>query len=310
MSRYRLDPGHALTTAGLVAIAVFTSVVCVAFAAGRKATAGLRRVPRLPITLERFGVIAASAIVVLLGFEPVIATALTIGLRDDSANTRAQYYFGYYPALQELANIQESGSIVTFSGYGVSWYTVGLARKIDLADALDLGILRPALESREPAKALSALYQSGAEWGIIPAADSPVGAEFTALMRGAGLPGMSSLMDPTSTTQLQRGAWTMVHLHPPSFAPPGMRAQLSVRRRDRDFSAPHEARFVKSFASDGFVIRISGVKQVAGFTVRVEGYEATTAGRSVFRVRDGRACHDARPHFLCGDRRLFGPAES
>lgn len=271
MSRYRLDPGHALTTAGLVAIALFTGVVCAAFAAGRKVTAGLRRVPRLPKTLERFGVIAASAIVILLGFEPVIATALTIGLRDDSANTRAQYYFGYYPALQELANIQKAGSIVTFSGYGVSWYTVGLVRKIDLADALDLGILRPALESTEPANVSGALSRSGADWGIIPAADSPVGAEFIALMRGARLPGMNSLMDPTSSTQLRRGAWTMVHLHPPSFGPPGMRAQLSVRAAAHDIAAPQETQFFKSFASDGFVMGISGVKQVAAFTVRVEG---------------------------------------
>ncbi|HLW38173.1 MAG TPA: hypothetical protein VKR99_07070, partial [Candidatus Eremiobacteraceae bacterium] len=315
MSWYSLDSGHAMTTDALVVIALFASLVVVAYLTGRVADLTRIRavmngavVPfalalvgvaalvvahavalsvafliaavvieiarRFPKFFERSATIVASVAIVVAGFEPVVATAFTIGLRNDSAAARSQYYFGFYPALQELAGRQKSGTVFTFSGYGVSWYTVGQVRRIDLADALDLGILRKALASPYSGDTTAALRRYGAEWGIMPAAGNPVGEELVGLMRGANLPGISSLLDSTAATQLPRGAWMLVHLLPPTSGPHGLRAQLEVQADGRTLDATRPTDFKKPVRATALRVRLEGAAQVAALTVRVEGSHA------------------------------------
>lgn len=310
LSRYSLDPGHVMTTQGLLMTGLFVVGVAVAYVAGRSihvsapmassaapsfvlallgiialvvltlpwmaaallvTAAALELARRFPARFKRSATVAAFVGAVVLGFEPVAATAVTPGLPADSGTTRAQYYFAYYPALEEVARRQSSGTIFTFAGYGVSWYTVGRLRRIDLADALDLGILRPDLASTYAQDSLRALGRNGATWGILPAASSAVGGEFINLMRAASLPGMNTLLDATLTTQVRRGAWTLVRANPSSFGPSGLRAQLGVQSAGRDIDLTVQPNLAKAPRATGLVVRLYGGSEVASVTIHVEG---------------------------------------
>jgi hypothetical protein len=195
--------GMFLVVAG-AAIALFT--VC----ARRTATPARHDLnPVLPLCL-----------VGALVFEPVAATGMTPGFSVQYEHVRNTTFYGYLPALDAALGDDAGRSLLTFVGYGVTWYSVGRVRPLDLTDALTLGALRGVFERDNPREILERLRHYGAVEAIVPAADGTYAPQWDRLRRDHGMRGLEIFDDPLLSWGARSGDWVRRVFDPPSVPAP------------------------------------------------------------------------------------------
>jgi hypothetical protein len=163
----------------------------------------------------RIGVALATAAIVALvvvSFVPVVLTGVSPGFVAWANEVSNNQYYGYLAALRDVSKSQKAGSVLTFEGYGVTWFTNGQLRRVELVDAFDLGLLRAALGSHDSRTLLAALHRYGVKSAILPAPGGPMRPEFDRLLKSAHLTGLTLLDNPSIATRQSGDAWNVYRI--------------------------------------------------------------------------------------------------
>jgi hypothetical protein len=150
----------------------------------------------------------------ILMFEPVVATAAS-GFQPWAERVEQTQYYGYLGALRQVERTQHDGSVLTFEGYGVPWFSNGRLRRVELTDAFDLGLLRDALARRDRESLSAALRRYGVRGAILPGPSGPLRGEYDRLV-SSGVPGLDLLDDPRVALRLPGDAWSTYEILPRS----------------------------------------------------------------------------------------------
>lgn len=169
----------------------------------------------------RYVAVIAALLAIAAIFEPLIAAAISPGFAAQSASITANEDYGYVPALQNaMALTSGTGSILTYQGYGVTWFSAGRYRRVDLTDAFDLGELRGELQDTSVRPFIDKLEALGVRSAILPAPDSrrPY-KSYRRMMERADLPALHALDDPMlAPIVFANDAWTVHRILSPTNA--------------------------------------------------------------------------------------------
>lgn len=162
----------------------------------------------------RWALPAAAIVTAGIVFEPLIAAAISPGLAAQSAAVKNNEDLAYVPALQTaMAMGSGQGSILTYQGYGVSWYSSGRYRRIDLTDAFDLGAMRTAVQTLSAERFLHGLASYDAFAAILPAPGTRKYESYSRMRAAANLPGLYALDDPLlAPIEYRSDAWAVHHI--------------------------------------------------------------------------------------------------
>lgn len=228
---------------------------------------GLRRTLNQGWDLTQRALIVCCA---LLFFFPVIRTAVSPGFRVQYQAVRNTQVYGYLPAL-DAALSSSNESILTFVGYGVSWYSAGRERAVDLTDALALGLLKANLGEDNPSKTLQTLRSVGISAAILPIPDSNFGAAFQKLTLEDGMSGLRIFDDPLLTRDKQYGSWNYAVLYDPTTMQSGQHQLVvkTLRGSLIDATEPFER-----FHSASIMALLVGmpVGRIASGVLKIEAY--------------------------------------
>jgi hypothetical protein len=189
------------------------------------ARGGPSTLSRLPAGAALFFPVALAALI----FEPVLATAAGPGLQPWAERVESAQYYGYLATLDEIERTQPDGSVLTFEGYGVPWFSRGRLRRVELTDAFDLGLLRNALAQRNRDVLSVALRRFGVRSAILPARDGPLRPEYDRLV--SRLPGLALLDDPQFAARLEGDAWSAYRILPRTDARVADWARVAIDTR-------------------------------------------------------------------------------
>lgn len=197
----------------------------------------VRRTARTRDGAYAMGAVAALP-VMLICFEPVIATANTPGFEPWAAQVYENQYYGYLPALQRVTDNQRSGSVLGFHTFGIPWYTSGRLRRVELVDSFDLGLLRPALHSIGAERLLDAFATYDIRSAIIPSPGGSLRPVYDRLVDRAHLSALSLLDDPIIASRERGPEWSTYLVYPRSSgpAPRGLRLGAMSRGKFVDVS--------------------------------------------------------------------------
>ncbi len=205
LDRFGLNQWLGMSNLTLRNVGVFSFAVCGVFVAlwylaRQRRSEGSGLYPQLLI-------IAAT----LLMFAPVIVTGISPGFAKQYVAVRDSEVYGYLPALDAVIGGHDR-SVLTFVGYGVTWYSLGQNRSVDLTDALALGLLKPALSVNDPSKTMDALRMVGATAAIFPIPGSDLGRGMTRLIYENDLNGLTIFDDPLLVRNFRMGNWSYFEL--------------------------------------------------------------------------------------------------
>jgi hypothetical protein len=97
--------------------------------------------------------------------------------------------------------------VLSYQNYGVTWFSLGSLRRADIADALDLGVVRAALSAPDKRAALREFARIGVRGAILPVPDSDSGRAMQRLARAGGLRRLDLFFDPQLVDTKTFGTW-------------------------------------------------------------------------------------------------------
>jgi len=144
---------------------------------------------------------------VALPFSPVLATGISPGFAAQRATVMDGEYYGYVRALRVLMGSVPGAVVLSYQNYGVTWFSLGSLRRADIADALDLGVVRAALSAPDKRAALREFARIGVRGAILPVPDSDSGRAMQRLARAGGLRRLDLFFDPQLVDTKTFGTW-------------------------------------------------------------------------------------------------------
>jgi len=221
LARFGLTQWLGLSSATLANILVFLILAGVLVAFIRWSASQRRpltpREKKVQIIIS--GVVAACAVVLI--FEPVVATGISPGFSAQYATVRDNEIYGYLPALDRAIGTNRGSSVLTFVGYGVTWFSLGRYRWVDLTDALALGLLKPVLEDSSAVRLIGSLTRLGIATAILPVPGTPFGDAYPRLRDDHRLRGLSLFEDPLIVRTEKLNWWYLDSLYDTTDAEDG-----------------------------------------------------------------------------------------
>ncbi len=162
--------------------------------------------------------IASYLAIAAIWFAPLSLVMVSPGLAANANAAMEAEDGGYVPALRWLLEDSSVHGILTYEGYGVTWFSLGHAKKLDLTDATDVAAAGNVLRAPN----LSALYNLGISGAILPSSGSSSFSYFAKLANAVGARAIFNLNDPLQALHVSNvdgGAWDIWRLFPPSLWP-------------------------------------------------------------------------------------------
>jgi hypothetical protein len=144
-------------------------------------------------------------------FEPVLITAASPGFSAQASQVSAAEDGGYLNVLWPALNNWNARLLLTFKSYGITWFSMGHARRIELTDASDLGRIEPVLRQKDPRTIIQTL---GIDGTLLPSPNGSQWSSFESLRKNGQLRGLTSLSDPLLTLGVVSDNWTYRSLFP------------------------------------------------------------------------------------------------
>lgn len=285
-ARYRICAAIA-GGASLVALFFFSVPVAGALlVAAAIALATVRPWPRL----IRFAAVPLCAIAVILAtFEPVLATGFGEGFGPHENAVRANEDGSYIGALANVPVVDPSvgtsrsgpATIMTYLGYGITWFSLGALRPFEMNDALILGRLKGDMPKNDLPSLYRILGRYNITSAILPARTERPFVSFARLLGLSRLDVLYALYDPLLTIDVRSGLWRTLKIYPRSTGALSRQADVMLRRNERSISISREdAAFAEQTASyEHMWVRVprAALDSSAPAFVRVTFSDAATA---------------------------------
>lgn len=255
--------------------------------------------------LRRRGLTLVAA-ALLLGsvFLPLVSTALTPGFRAQASQVSNDEDGGYLAVLLPALHEWDARLLLTYKSYGITWFSVGHARRIDLTDASDLGRIEDVLDRRDPARAIKLL---GIDGTIFPTRNGPEWPAFQDLLATGHLAAIPSLNDPLLSEQISNENWSYRRLFPLT-QPAHLKGDLQILSErahasisDQDISPSHGWNAIavdsRDFRSPDVRVSIQATVLTPDGNERLTQTELPAPGGKIF-LRDVRNGLNARQDAL------------
>lgn len=193
-----------LSTTAIITLVFFQSFAVAAVLASCGVLFAMPRMRRAGMVLVASGTILA------LVFVPLTSTAVAMGFSKQAADVMNGEDGGYLTVLRPAID-NGARLLLTYKSYGITWFSLGHVRRIDLTDATDLGRVEGLLSQRDPGKILRRLHIDGT---ILPASGGAEWNSYQKLITDGGLQGIYSLQDPLLSAKTGNENWSFRHFFP------------------------------------------------------------------------------------------------
>lgn len=215
MEALHWDAWNSFSTQGIVLMCIYSGLILSILIAVRHFFVKPLRISAEPASVKRqfemsagrrqYALGAPYVLIVIAIFIPFWGAAIKPGLAATASSLQEAEDYGYLPVLFPLLSDRGVRRILTYKAYGITWFSFGRDRRIDLVDATDLSHYRSALRHESPRELIRALDIQAM---LIPARGSAEYATYRRVLRAFHYPWLGTLADPLIGIQGGDRAWS------------------------------------------------------------------------------------------------------